>query len=126
MKKIFAIVAFFALWIFGCSAGTSPSNNANNAPNRTNENTLNAAIDNNSNVNNIANQTALHEPQQLTKNSNGANQAKSNANVNSVKKQKTDSLVENVNKKASEMVNNQNGAVKKIKKNVDKLIKDLP
>ena len=122
MKIIFAITIISSVLSFGCGSPANNANNANNAATNVNANTIAAPIGNNSNVNN-ANKSA--SPDTHVANINTANSPKSKSNANPTK-QKTDSLVENVNKRADAIVNNQTGAVKKFRKNVDKLIKDLP
>lgn len=122
MKRLSAILAFLSLAMFGCSSDSV--NNASNTANTVNGNIVNTSIENVSNVNGAVNR--IISPESHAPASNTANQTRSNTNVRTKNKLKTDSLVDDSDKKADEIINNQNGAVKKLKKNVDKLIKDLP
>jgi hypothetical protein len=123
-KIIFAITIISAALFCGCGSPATNANSASNVANYINANTINSPVDNNLNANNAASKSTSPDPHAA--NVNTENRPKSNANANPIKKQKTDSLVDNVNKRADVIVNTQNGSVKKLKKNVDKLIKDLP
>ncbi len=125
MKRISAIFLFLSLSLFGCGSETSNVDNSGNSANAGNTNAVNSVTENAVNANGTANRVTAPESRTSTANSS-MNQTRRDTNVNSAKKPKSEGVIESADKKVGDVINNQNGAVKKLKKNVDKLIKDLP
>lgn len=141
MKKSLAFSVFLSLLMIACGSDAPPNNNANaisNANIASNANTANSNIVNevNNTVTNspVANVPKIIEPENTAPVKNSNSQTKTNSS-NTAKEANSNTAPKKgkpneANKKADDVINNKNSSVKKeaekFKKNVEKLIKDLP
>ncbi len=137
MKKSLAITAFLSLSMLACGGSESPNTNSANVANTAN--TANIANTNIINaVNNAVTNTPVADVPKITEPENPVTNKDSNSrtkpSVSNTIKETNSNTGSNrpiqSNKKVDEIINNQNGTVKKeaqkLQKNVEKLIKDLP